>query len=75
MSRTAPADEAPMRQQMFRQGGLLGLPQQMVRDMAQSRAEEDGRMAPSMPILDFAGGNTAYMGVPNFRNFNMRGMR
>tara|TARA_R100001460_G_scaffold7172_1_gene18411 strand:+ start:186 stop:803 length:618 start_codon:yes stop_codon:yes gene_type:complete len=75
MSRTAPADEAPMRQQMFRQGGLLGLPQQMVRDMAQSRAEEDGRMAPSMPILDFAGGNTAYMGVPDFRNFNMRGMR
>jgi hypothetical protein len=38
-------------------------------------ADEGMGVAPSMPILDFAGGNTAYMGVPDFRNFNMRGMR
>ena len=91
MSRTRPADEKTTYQQMLegtyqpdararnlgyrssgslRAQGLLGYqrPEQVP-------ADEGMGVAPSMPILDFAGGNTAYMGVPDFRNFNMRGMR
>lgn len=54
----------------LRSQGLLGYQQP-----EQMPADEGMGVAPSMPILDFAGGNTAYMGVPDFRNFNMRGMR
>jgi len=91
MSRTQPADARTNYQMMLegayqpdararnlgyrssgslRAQGLLGYqrPEQVP-------ADEGMGVAPSMPILDFAGGNTAYMGVPDFRNFNMRGMR
>ena len=54
----------------LRSQGLLGYQQP-----EQVSVDEGMGVAPSMPILDFAGGNTAYMGVPDFRNFNMRGMR
>ncbi len=91
MSRTQPADTRTNYQMMLegayqpdararnlgyrssgslRAQGLLGYQQP-----EQVPADEGMGVAPSMPILDFAGGNTAYMGVPDFRNFNMRGMR
>jgi len=54
----------------LRAQGLLGYQQS-----EQVPADEGMGVAPSMPILDFAGGNTTYMGVPDFRNLNMRGMR
>ena len=91
MSRTQPADTRSNYQMMLegayqpdararnlgyrssgslRAQGLLGYQQP-----EQVPADEGMGVAPSMPILDFAGGNTAYMGAPDFRNFNMRGMR
>lgn len=91
MSRTQPADTRTNYQMMLegayqpdararnlgyrssgslRSQGLLGYQQP-----EQVPADEGMGVAPSMPILDFAGGNTAYMGVPDFRNLNMRGMR
>jgi len=72
----------------LRSQGLLGYQQQ-----EQEPANEGMGVAPSMPILDMAGGTyqpavmpqtgrfipepetMPYMGVPDFRNFNMRGMR